>query len=169
MHYWRSFYKTHEHYNLLVKTKWNYLQKIIKGPAPLSVAHDRNVCAKHLIKLRGSWLNSDIFRRSKYQLFHSSMDSVTKFTATFAIIHSVTPKAVAKHELLPNKPVSGFFFFASDKQPSLFHHTPGDEEKEWGYKIDTLTAFRQNRVALRCSWRKIQKTFFKVTHKFEES
>ncbi len=52
--YWRSFYKTHEHYNSLIKikwndlqqiikTKWNYVQKIIKGPASLIVARDRNV------------------------------------------------------------------------------------------------------------------------------
>ncbi len=45
-------YKTHEHYNLLIETKWNYLQKIIKGPASLSVAHDRNVCMKRLIKFK---------------------------------------------------------------------------------------------------------------------
>jgi len=40
MYCWLSIYKTHEHYSLLIKT-WNYLQKIIKGPASLSVAHDR--------------------------------------------------------------------------------------------------------------------------------
>jgi hypothetical protein len=36
-----------------IKSKWNYLQKIIKGPASLSTACDRNVCALRLIKTEG--------------------------------------------------------------------------------------------------------------------
>ncbi len=36
-----------------IKSKWNYLQKIIKGPASLSMAHDRNVCTLRLIKTKG--------------------------------------------------------------------------------------------------------------------
>ncbi len=39
-----------DHLQKIIKTKWNYLQKIIKGPALLSMARDKNVCAKHLIK-----------------------------------------------------------------------------------------------------------------------
>ncbi len=38
----------------IIKTKWKYLQKIIKGPASSSVARDSNVCAKYLIKFE-SW------------------------------------------------------------------------------------------------------------------
>ncbi len=37
----------------IINSKWNYLQKVIKGPTSLSVAHDRNDCAKHLIKFNG--------------------------------------------------------------------------------------------------------------------
>ncbi len=35
-----------------MKSKWKYLQKIIKGPASLSVACDRNVCVLCLIKTK---------------------------------------------------------------------------------------------------------------------
>ncbi len=61
-------FKTHEHDNSklkikwnylqkIIKTKWNYVQKIIKGPASLSVARDRNVCAKCWINFENCSLN----------------------------------------------------------------------------------------------------------------
>jgi len=46
VYYWRSICKTWTlqlNNNNQVKYKWNYIQKIIKGPAWLSVACDRNV------------------------------------------------------------------------------------------------------------------------------
>jgi hypothetical protein len=70
IYHWRSIYKTHEHYNTLIKTKWNslqkaiktkwnYLQKIIKGPASVKLGSDRNVCTSRLI-------NSKSFIHLKY-------------------------------------------------------------------------------------------------------
>ena len=35
-----------------IESKWNYLRKIIKGPALLSVVHDRNVVHCALLKLK---------------------------------------------------------------------------------------------------------------------
>ncbi len=43
-----------------IKSKWNYLQKVSNGPASLSVARDRNVCALRLIKTKDVFHFSNI-------------------------------------------------------------------------------------------------------------
>ncbi len=51
----------------IIKTKWNYLQKIIKGPASLGMAHDRNVSVKHLINFESLFIKfTDIFHHFEY-------------------------------------------------------------------------------------------------------
>jgi len=51
----------------MIKTKWNYLQKIIKGPASLSLARDRNVLHEVLDYIQNLLIKiKDIFCQSKY-------------------------------------------------------------------------------------------------------
>jgi len=40
----------------MIKIKRNYLQKIIKGPASLGMAHDRNVSMKRLINFESLFI-----------------------------------------------------------------------------------------------------------------
>ncbi len=51
----------------IINSKWNYLQKVIKVPASLSIFRDRNVWAKRLMKLGLLIKFKDIFRHMKYR------------------------------------------------------------------------------------------------------
>ncbi len=53
-------------YKSLPNSIWNYVQKIIKEPASLSVVRVRNVCAKRLVKLSLLINLNDVFCCLKY-------------------------------------------------------------------------------------------------------